>query len=73
MFPTTESPRFQRGTSILLGVSSALAAFAAMNSAYLFFENKKKERLLRERAESGEDVRAYDGVGNRSLGFKYIT
>jgi hypothetical protein len=72
MFPTTESPRFQRGTSILLGVSAAQAVFAAMNTAYLHFQNKKKERLLAERAQ-GSGAEVYDGTGNRSLGFKYIT
>lgn len=74
MFPTTESPRFQRGTSILLGVASAQAVFAVINSTYLYFENKKKDRLLAEREQGGGlGDGSFHGVGDRSLGFKYIT
>jgi hypothetical protein len=73
MFPTTEAPRFQRGTSILLGVSVAQAVFAAINSAYLYFQNKKKDKLIAEREQGGGSASLYDGVGDRSLGFKYIT
>jgi hypothetical protein len=73
MFPTTEAPRFQRGTSILLGVASAQAVFAIINSAYLYSQNKRKERLLAKREQSGGAGSLYEGVGDRSLGFKYIT
>jgi hypothetical protein len=80
MFPTTDGPRFHRGTGILLGLSAALTVFAALNSAYLDWCNKKRERVLRAMAggetESGEVSVGHSGVGGKgdeSVHFKYIT
>lgn len=76
MFPTTESPRFRRGTGILLGLSSAMAVFAIINSLYLYFANKKKDRELASRGTDAEGKplrNEYDGVGDVSPHFKYIT
>lgn len=79
MFPTTDGPRFHRGTGILLGLSSTLIVFAALNSAYLYWRNQQKERILLERAgmdrhgDGSFEGSMVDGKGDESVHFRYIT
>lgn len=82
MFPTTDGPRFHRGTGILLGLSAALTVFAALNSAYLHWRNKQRERVLLQAASAsagydGESAgsRRVEGVGegDENVNFRYIT
>ncbi|RSH90376.1 hypothetical protein EHS25_000981 [Saitozyma podzolica] len=42
LFPTTEAPRYHRGTSILLSLASVMAFFAMLNTLYLMRENRTK-------------------------------
>lgn len=67
LFPTTESPRFIRGTSTLLGLAVAMAALICINSMYLIYMNRKKSSHISQ----GQDNEVL-GEGDLRLDFKYI-
>jgi hypothetical protein len=85
LFPTTEAPRYHRGTSVLLSLSCVIALFAALNTLYLSRENRKKAAQIAEMSagdngagEKGVDLGASatlsdDGEGDRNVHFTYIT
>lgn len=67
LFPTTERPRFIRGTTTLLVLTLVMAALITCNSLYLFYMNKKKAKAIRE----GQDSEVF-GKGDLRLDFKYM-
>lgn len=73
MFPSTERPRFRTGTTVLLALSIVMVFVSALNSLYLHWANQKKARILASRGEQSPGHGEHDGVGDKSLHFKYIT
>ncbi|KAK9898406.1 MFS general substrate transporter [Cystobasidium minutum MCA 4210] len=67
LFPTTERPRYLRGTRTLLALACIMAGLIVCNILYLSYMNKKKAKLIRE----GQDDE-YLGNGDKRLTFKYM-
>jgi hypothetical protein len=68
LFPTTEAPRYHRGTSILLSLASVIAFFAMLNTLYLMRENRKKATRIaalgqQEGARASGSVKTTKGPG----------
>ena len=68
LFPTTEAPRFRRGTSVLLGLSCSIVVTAGLNTLYLSWQNKLKRKAV----EEGRLGRFEGVTGDRQVGFVYI-
>jgi len=68
LFPTTETPRYRKATSILIGLSSAMVVLAIVNSFYLHQHNRR-----RHRARLDVDLADNGGQGDKSVHFQYIT
>jgi MFS family permease len=65
LFPTTEAPRFIRGTSVLLGLACVIVAASVANMLYLARENRvKRQRVGSEMVHPGE--------GDRNISYRYI-
>jgi len=67
LFPTTERPRYIRGTSTLLGLTVAMIALILTNSLWLWNENRRK----RKAADQGHSDEHF-GIGDRKISFKYM-
>lgn len=67
LFPTTEGPRYLKGTRILLGLTVAMIALIITNSLYLFTMNKKKAKAIKE----GQHPEVF-GKGDLRTDFKYM-
>ncbi|CAD6569028.1 MAG: hypothetical protein CYPHOPRED_003028 [Cyphobasidiales sp. Tagirdzhanova-0007] len=68
LFPTSEAPRYHRGTSILLGLSSSIIVVSLVNTIYLKWQNQKKARALEQGAISDREGRR----GDKKLEFEYF-
>ena len=69
LFPTTEAPRFHRGTSIALGLTVVIFVFAIINSLYLAWTNKRQGKTVAEAAPVDLAEEARDPTPS----FKYVT
>lgn len=67
LFPTTDAPRYIKGTSILLGLACVMAILIVLNFLYLTAMNRKKATA---RAQ-GRDNFCF-GDDDRRLDFEYI-
>jgi hypothetical protein len=65
--PTTERPRYIKGTSTLLGLAVVMGLLILCNMAYLGFMNKKKAKAIREGLDDD-----HIGEGDLRLNFKYM-
>lgn len=67
LFPTTEAPRYTRGTSVLLAMTIVAIVLSGLNSLWLYRENSKKAKAI----SRGEEVEIF-GKGDRRTDFKYM-
>jgi len=67
LFPTTQGPRYVKGTSILTAMAALMVFLIICNMVYLTYMNKKKANL-KSRGEDNEVL----GEGDLRLDFKYM-
>ncbi|KAL0961234.1 hypothetical protein HGRIS_006200 [Hohenbuehelia grisea] len=61
-------PRYTKATAVLLAFAVGLTLFAAINTAYLYYQNKKKAEIRATITKEDEPA----GLGDRSAWFEYI-